>query len=180
MSGTAAPASEKPIKVSLDNATDPRLTVVKVEGPNRPGLLNSITAAFRDLGIDVARAVVDGTDANIDDTFYVRTPKGDKLPEADHENVRKSIELVISARSTSSALAKRRPRTSAIRQVGAEGETPQERKELLYNLMDTYQKNDVLSIQEQIVKNVEYTIGRSRWVPSECLDERERMQRNSL
>lgn len=37
------------------------------------------------------------------------------------------------------------------------------RTELLYSLMDTYIKNDVLSIQKSIVDHVEYTVARSRY-----------------
>jgi len=36
------------------------------------------------------------------------------------------------------------------------------RTELLDSLMDTYIKNDVLSIQKSIVDHVEYTVARSR------------------
>lgn len=37
------------------------------------------------------------------------------------------------------------------------------KRELLYTLMDTYRKNDVLSIQESIVGHVEYTLARTRY-----------------
>lgn len=37
------------------------------------------------------------------------------------------------------------------------------KKQLLANLMDTYTKSDVLSIEESIVQHVEYTLARSRY-----------------
>ena len=51
-----APAQEEDVSVSIDNAEDSSYTVVKVEGYNRPGLLTSLSGAFRDLGLDVGKA----------------------------------------------------------------------------------------------------------------------------
>jgi hypothetical protein len=58
------------------------------------------------------------------------------------ESVRKSIELVIRARSGRPATSLRRPRYNYNKMGFSD-----EKKELLYNLMDTYIRNDVLSIQ---------------------------------
>ena len=45
----AAPA------VAIDTDADADSLVVKVTGPNRQGLLTALTAAFRDLGLDVRK-----------------------------------------------------------------------------------------------------------------------------
>lgn len=50
----AAAASAAPV-ISIDNGTDASATVVRVAGANRPGLLTALTAAFRDLGLDVKK-----------------------------------------------------------------------------------------------------------------------------
>lgn len=50
----AAPA------VAIDNDADADATVVRVTGPSRPGLLTALTAAFRDLGLDVRKVSVTG------------------------------------------------------------------------------------------------------------------------
>lgn len=42
----------------IDNGQDSTYTVVTVEGYNRPGLLSSLSAAFRDLGLDVGKVSV--------------------------------------------------------------------------------------------------------------------------
>ena len=42
-------------------------------------------------------------------------------------------------------------------------ETNPRQKDLLYSLMDSYAKNDVLSVQKSIVDHVEYTLARSRY-----------------
>ena len=41
--------------ISIDNGADSSTTVVRVAGSNRPGLLTALTAAFRDLGLDVKK-----------------------------------------------------------------------------------------------------------------------------
>jgi len=48
---TATPS----VGVDIDTKSDPALTIVRVTGPNRPGLLTALTAAFRDLGLDVQK-----------------------------------------------------------------------------------------------------------------------------
>lgn len=50
----AAAASAAPV-ISIDNDADSSATVVRVAGANRPGLLTALTAAFRDLGLDVKK-----------------------------------------------------------------------------------------------------------------------------
>ena len=42
----------------IDNNQDSAYTVVTVEGYNRPGLLSSLSAAFRDLGLDVGKVCI--------------------------------------------------------------------------------------------------------------------------
>ena len=43
--------------ISIDNGADSSATVVRVAGANRPGLLTALTAAFRDLGLDVKKVL---------------------------------------------------------------------------------------------------------------------------
>ena len=51
---TADAAAAAPV-ISIDNGADSSATVVRVAGFNRPGLLTAMTAAFRDLGLDVKK-----------------------------------------------------------------------------------------------------------------------------
>lgn len=51
---TDAAAAAAPV-ISIDNGADSSTTVVRVAGSNRPGLLTALTAAFRDLGLDVKK-----------------------------------------------------------------------------------------------------------------------------
>ncbi len=50
-----APSQKEGVSVSIDNAVDGAFTVVTIEGHNRPGLLSFLSAAFRDLGLDVGK-----------------------------------------------------------------------------------------------------------------------------
>lgn len=49
-------SQKEEVSVVIDNAQDSAYTVVTIEGYNRPGLLSSLSAAFRDLGLDVGKA----------------------------------------------------------------------------------------------------------------------------
>ncbi|KAL4434815.1 hypothetical protein ABPG77_005342 [Micractinium sp. CCAP 211/92] len=140
--------------VSMDNEADPSATVIKVTGANRPGLLSSLTSTFTDLGLDVVRAEIGGKGGTFRDTFWVTTMERTKVPESDMEAMKNAIEVLLASFSKPAAAV--RPKLSV------PGVT-EDRQELLHTLMDTYVKNDVLSIQQSIVNHVEYTMARSRY-----------------
>ncbi|GLI61446.1 hypothetical protein VaNZ11_003810 [Volvox africanus] len=148
-----SPAAQGVVEVYVDNSSDANYTVITVQAANKPGLLTSITALFRDLGVDVGKAVVDGDEVKINDTFYVRTLTGGKLSEDKAADAVRSLEVLLRSKPSSTDVS--RPKFEAQGQ-GQSG------KARLYTLMDTYMKNDVLSIQEDIVNHVEYTLARSR------------------
>ena len=58
MAEVDAPSQKQDVSVSIDNAGNSSYTVVVVEGYNRPGLLTSLSGAFRDLGLDVGKVRV--------------------------------------------------------------------------------------------------------------------------
>ena len=74
-----------------------------------------------------------------------------------------SLSIVLSPATASRATTLARSDTRALsrsasrRPAGATGANP-----LLASLMDTYTKNDVLSIEQSIAQHVEYTLARSR------------------
>ncbi|GIL74061.1 hypothetical protein Vretimale_4977 [Volvox reticuliferus] len=148
-----SPAAQGVVEVYVDNSSDANYTVITVQAANKPGLLTSITALFRDLGVDVGKAVVEGDEAKISDTFYVRTLTGGKLSDDKAADAVRSLEVLLRSKPSSTDVS--RPKFEAQGQ-GQSG------KARLYTLMDTYMKNDVLSIQEDIVNHVEYTLARSR------------------
>eukprot|EP00951_Prasinocladus_malaysianus_P008379 scaffold60592_cov40-Prasinocladus_malaysianus.AAC.2 len=106
------------VDITVDNDSDPSYT----KAPNRPGLLTALTSTFRDLNLDVAKAVVDkGKNGKVEDVFYVTDLGGDKVTDTQDVNNLKILQwLVQMARWLIS----------------------------LYVAADTYIRNDVLSIQE--------------------------------
>lgn len=145
--------------------------VITLRGQNRPGLLTAVTAAFRDLGLEVAKASVEGDQQAVDDKFFVSYSEGGgKITgEADAASVTRALEALLLRGSgggggagddAASAAARKaaRPKFSTVSM-----QLDSSKRELLYTLMDTYRKNDVLSIQESIVNHVEYTLARTRY-----------------
>ncbi|CAI5523472.1 unnamed protein product, partial [Closterium sp. Naga37s-1] len=166
---SSTPAPGEPV-VSVDNETSENYTIITVSAPNRPGLLQLLTLTFRDLGLDVGKAVVDlDDDGNVADAFYVTAVDGKKITQKrDLQNIRKCVvrALVLDAKNDAPKDSSVRP-ARLIRPVTSldPSASPElkRRTELLHNLMDTYIKNDVLSIQRSIVDHVEYTMARSRY-----------------
>jgi hypothetical protein len=87
------------ISVSVSNDADPSCTQVRIGADNRPGLLTALTAAFRDLGLDVTRAAVEGDSERIADTFFV-LKDGAKVTDAKElDNIKKCLETILRARA---------------------------------------------------------------------------------
>eukprot|EP00898_Chlorokybus_atmophyticus_P005827 jgi/Chlat1/6245/Chrsp44S05857 len=165
VNAVAAQAPKKNVvKVALDNESDAKFTVISIETDNKPRLLHTINSTFHTLGIDVVRAVVSTDDGIAKDVFYVTDSQGRKLDDKDDiNNVREYLEAVLGADRPTAVAMKKRPTSKIFDEVREQGDTAQRKTDLLYHLMGTYIKNDVLSIQESIVNHVEYTIARSRY-----------------
>ncbi|MEW5297432.1 MAG: hypothetical protein WDW36_000640 [Sanguina aurantia] len=148
--------------VTLDNDSDPNYTIISVDADSKPGTLSSITAMFRDLGIEVVKAAVDSAGGRISDKFYVtmHTAAGGKV--LDKQKIQDVVEVIQTTLRSKTGQGGLRPTfdAAAIKSGGGMGLARQ--KQRLEALMDTYKQNDVLSIQESIVTHVEYTLARSR------------------
>jgi len=140
--------------VSLDNDVDPTWTVLSINCTNRPGLLSALAGTFRDLALDVGRAVIEGGDErNATDKFWLRNVSGTKITSPDQQAA-----LIRVLKDTLGVKRKleSRPKFGSSNK-GAQADN------ISHGLMDTYKKNDVLSIQENIINHVEYTMARSRY-----------------
>ena len=85
------------VTVDIDNKADPRLSVIKVSGDSRPGLLTALSSAFRDLGLEVEKATIDGSDGRVADTFYVKQANGGKITESETiTNIKRTLEVRLS------------------------------------------------------------------------------------
>jgi len=126
-----------------------------VQCPHRPGLLPAVSSAFRDLSLEVIRADVADKDqpsqVNAEDRFYIKTATGAKVTDrSKQEQVIRALQVL--AEGGGQIPQKARPK------FGNKGKGSS-----VSPLLDTYKKNDVLSIQENIVSHVEYTMARSRY-----------------
>jgi [protein-PII] uridylyltransferase len=65
--------------ISFDNISWPDATVLRIEAPDRLGLLYDILAALSDLRVNICHAVIDTDDSLARDTFYMVDPDGKKI-----------------------------------------------------------------------------------------------------
>ncbi|GAB4815011.1 hypothetical protein N2152v2_002057 [Parachlorella kessleri] len=138
--------------VIIDNGSEDGTTLITIDGSNKPGMLGMLTSTFADLGLDVVKAEIGGTGKSIHDRFWVVGADGKKLGDGEVAAVQQALEVTLASSKPGSS----RPKLSPAGQSS-------ERSELLHTLMDTYVKNDVLNIQQSIVRHVEYTLARSRF-----------------
>ena len=97
----SSPESTKSsIKVKIDNSTSAAHTVVTVTARDSPGLLTAMTATFRDLDLEVARADVTTKDGVLNDTFCVVDAAGGKITDA---GVLQQLETALSLLDTPSS-----------------------------------------------------------------------------
>lgn len=106
------------------------LQVLYLSGANRPGLLTALSAALRDLSLEVSKAVVE-TDAQnnkVADKFYVTKRGGGKVTSQEEvANIKRVLEVLLRGRA---GPATPRPKftTQSIQQ-------DENKRELLYTLM---------------------------------------------
>ena len=142
--------------IELDNASNPEFTVVTVDIADKPGLLTLLSSTFHDMNLSVEKAeYVQGAGIK----FWIKDEEDRKIEDAeDGENIKQYLSIVLSKLMSSPS----KPRPFA--QAYAEAPQPDHlNRELLYGLLDSYLKNDVVSIQESIVHHVEFTLARSRY-----------------
>ena len=146
------------LSIVVDGDSDAQFTIVSIKATNRPGILQLMKTTLEDLGLNVEKTEVDMEGDLTADTFYVTGDNGAKVDDVyDLANIKQVIKVVLNAHYLKSNQGARpKDSTSFL-------ETNPRQKDLLYSLMDSYAKNDVLSVQKSIVDHVEYTLARSRY-----------------
>lgn len=101
-----------------------------LSGANRPGLLTALSAALRDLSLEVSKAVVE-TDAQnnkVADKFYVTKREGGKVT-SDEEvaNIKRVLEVLLKGRAG--------PATPRPKFTTQSIQRDENKRELLYTLM---------------------------------------------
>jgi [protein-PII] uridylyltransferase len=75
----AAPAAEAPVALAFDNLTSEANTILRVEAPDRLGLLSSVLEALHQCSVNVAQAVVSTEGGVARDLFYITDREGAKI-----------------------------------------------------------------------------------------------------
>jgi hypothetical protein len=151
---------EENFKISLDNAASDKFTVVTLEVEDKPGLMTVLSSTFHDMNLNVERAEYV---ADVGIKFWIADENDAKISDAeDASNIKQYLTMVVKKLVRGSAKA--RPYALS---MSDSNDMLSEKKDLnrslLYGLLDSYLKNDVLSIQESIVHHVEFTLARSRY-----------------
>lgn len=111
-------------QVTIDNSTDDQVTIVRIKGQGRPGLLATLTSTFGVLGLDVRKAEISEKRGQIDDVFWVAKEDGGKVEDGEMTAIRGALEAALRA----GTIQRVRPKLHV---AGA----PEERAELLHELM---------------------------------------------
>jgi UTP:GlnB (protein PII) uridylyltransferase len=109
------------------------LQVLYLSGANRPGLLTALSAALRELGLDVSKAVVetDAAQQKIADKFYVTKQGGGKVTDTQEvANIKKALETLLKSRAG--------PLTPRPKFTTVSIQQDENKRELLYTLMGAY------------------------------------------
>lgn len=72
-------------RVDINNTLSERLTVIEIEGLDRPGLLSEITTVISSLNLDIASAHITTFGEKVIDTFYVTDLIGHKITQPSRE-----------------------------------------------------------------------------------------------
>jgi UTP:GlnB (protein PII) uridylyltransferase len=107
------------------------LQIIYLSGTNRPGLLTAISAALRDLELEVNKAVVetDAQNGKISDKFFVALRGGGKLEDKEQlATVEKALTTLLDRAAGSQLQPRPKFTTVSIQQ-------DENKRELLYTLM---------------------------------------------
>jgi len=88
--------------VVIDNTLSDALTVIEVNGLDRPGLLYDVTREISDLNLDIASAHIATFGEKAVDVFYVTDLTGKKITSATRESlIRERLTKVLVAQQES-------------------------------------------------------------------------------
>jgi [protein-PII] uridylyltransferase len=89
-------------QVVIDNTLSDALTVIEINGLDRPGLLYDVTREISDLNLDIASAHIATFGEKAVDVFYVTDLTGKKIKSATRETlIRERLTKVLVARQES-------------------------------------------------------------------------------
>ena len=89
-----------PAKVRFPETQRDGVSIIEIEGRDRPGLLYDIASCLHDLGLDLFSAHIEVVGEKAVDAFYV---KGDILDKAEQKRISKAIRAVLSPSASKAA-----------------------------------------------------------------------------
>lgn len=100
--GVAGRLPAAPPRVSIDNATSTRFTIIDVLAADRPGLLYDVARCIYEHGLSVWRARIATYHAQVVDVFYVTDREGRKRRDATELEAlrRRLLEVIVGERSS--------------------------------------------------------------------------------
>jgi [protein-PII] uridylyltransferase len=92
--------------VVIDNTLSDALTVIEINGLDRPGLLYDVTREISDMNLDIASAHIATFGEKAVDVFYVTDLTGKKITSSSRESIiRDRLTKALMARSAALVLA---------------------------------------------------------------------------
>ncbi|QDT96172.1 [protein-PII] uridylyltransferase family protein [Gimesia aquarii] len=84
-----------PVEIELDNESDSRYTILRIQSEDTIGFLYELTNALSMSGFDIVRMVIDSEGAKVSDLLYVTDEKGEKInSEEQQQGLRAAVVLI--------------------------------------------------------------------------------------
>lgn len=152
-----------PATVTIDNESSGENTILIITAENRTAMLQIITRVLRAMGVQISKANINLDKGSLVEKVFVTDSKGSKINDPQSlDNIQQALREALNEPirvvdpKTRGLFLKPDLDFESSDQVKA-------RAEVLFNLMDEYLKNDVVSIQKDVLNHVEYTVAGSRF-----------------
>ncbi|MEZ4771220.1 MAG: hypothetical protein R2844_22720 [Caldilineales bacterium] len=90
----ASPAVQ-PIDIDVDNESDDRYTILRIQGPDTIGFLYELTNALALNGLHIAHVAVASTGNRIHDTLYITDTRGEKIVEREKQRELRAATVLV-------------------------------------------------------------------------------------
>lgn len=155
-----------PASVTVDNESSDENTILIITAENRTAMLQIITRVLRAMGVQISKANVNLDKGSLVEKVFVTDSEGSKIKDPQSlDNIQQALREALNE-----PIRVVDPKTRGLvikpqsRDLDFESsDQVKARAEVLFNLMDQYLKNDVVSIQKDVLDHVEYTVAASRF-----------------
>eukprot|EP00252_Welwitschia_mirabilis_P023783 TRINITY_DN6829_c0_g1_i7.p1 TRINITY_DN6829_c0_g1~~TRINITY_DN6829_c0_g1_i7.p1 ORF type:complete len:995 (-),score=183.04 TRINITY_DN6829_c0_g1_i7:250-3234(-) len=158
--------------VTMENGSSEEETQIVIRSENRKSSLQTVARVLKAMGVQISKADLNLQKGSLVERIFITDSKGAKIQDPDAlENIATALlqalnEPVRSPELPPNASGGRislRPLSTDFQLQDSDQAQGRGRAEMLFKLMDQYKKNDVFSIQKDILDHVEYTVASSRY-----------------